>query len=153
MRRVSPQEAHDLMLKEGYLYLDVRSVPEYDEGHPGGAYNVPLTHSTSTGVLPNTDFLAVIQRAFPVETRIIVGCRSGSRSLQAAAILAGAGYAHVIDQRGGFCGVPSLLGRGEVGWHSAGLPVETGSGGDRSYAALKARPRSEPPTRGSPERG
>ena len=43
-KRVSPQEARDLMEKDGYVYVDVRSIPEFDAGHPAGAYNVPLMH-------------------------------------------------------------------------------------------------------------
>jgi rhodanese-related sulfurtransferase len=42
-RRVSPQEAKDLMDKEGYVYVDVRSIPEFEAGHPAGAFNVPIT--------------------------------------------------------------------------------------------------------------
>ena len=37
VNRVSPEEARDLMDKEGYAYLDVRSVPEFEAGHPTGA--------------------------------------------------------------------------------------------------------------------
>ena len=44
VKRVSPEEALDLMRGQGYAYLDVRSVPEFAQGHPAGAYNVPLIH-------------------------------------------------------------------------------------------------------------
>ena len=30
VKRVSPEEARDLMEKEGYTYLDVRSIPEFE---------------------------------------------------------------------------------------------------------------------------
>ena len=36
IKRVSPAEAKTLM-DEGYVYLDVRSEPEFAAGHPAGA--------------------------------------------------------------------------------------------------------------------
>lgn len=41
---VSPEEARGLMEREGYTYIDVRSIPEFEAGHPAGAVNVPLLH-------------------------------------------------------------------------------------------------------------
>ncbi len=43
VKRVTPPEAAAL-LAEGWIYLDVRSIPEFDLGHPTGAVNVPLLH-------------------------------------------------------------------------------------------------------------
>ena len=43
VKRVTPPEASTL-LGEGWVYLDVRSIPEFDDGHPPGAANVPLLH-------------------------------------------------------------------------------------------------------------
>ena len=57
-KRISPAEAKAL-LDEGYVYVDVRSIPEFDAGHPRGAYNVPLNHQGPNGMQPNPDFLAV----------------------------------------------------------------------------------------------
>ena len=46
IKSVSPQEACDLLTREeGYVYLDVRSTPEFSEGHPQGALNIPLHHA------------------------------------------------------------------------------------------------------------
>ena len=38
---VSVREARDKQ-REGYIYVDVRSIPEFEQGHPEGAVNVPL---------------------------------------------------------------------------------------------------------------
>ena len=51
-RRVSPQEAHVLVRDEGYVYVDVRSSGEYEQGHPQGSYNVPLAQPGPAGMAP-----------------------------------------------------------------------------------------------------
>ena len=33
---VTPREAKRLVDEEGYTYVDVRSVPEFEQGHPAG---------------------------------------------------------------------------------------------------------------------
>jgi rhodanese-related sulfurtransferase len=67
VKRVSPEEALDLVRDQGYVYLDVRSVPEFEQGHPAGAYNAPVVHMGPMGSQPNADFLPVIERRFPKE--------------------------------------------------------------------------------------
>jgi rhodanese-related sulfurtransferase len=137
VKRVTPAEARELMDKEGYAYLDVRSIPEFDAGHPEGAYNVPLLHARAGTMLPNPDFLAVMQRHFPKDSRLVVGCRSGSRSLQAATILQSVGYTQVADQRAGFEGSQDAAGRVDPGWRPLGLPVSRTAGAGRAYADLE----------------
>ena len=129
--RVSPDEAQRLMSEEGYTYLDVRSVPEFEAGHPTGAYNVPLLDMGPRGMAANPDFLAVVEKTFPRESKLVIGCKSGGRSLQAADLLAKAGYLSVIDQRSGFDG------NQELGWRPRGLPVSTDAESGRSYQELK----------------
>ena len=140
VKRVSPAEARDLIDKQGYVYVDVRSVPEFAAGHPTGAYNVPLMNMGPGGMTPNADFLAVMG-AFPKDAKLVVGCKAGGRSARAASMLESAGYASVVDQRAGFEGAPDpSTGRiGEPGWRPAGLPVTTEAGPDRTYEALKAK--------------
>lgn len=118
-------------MDEGYVYVDVRSVPEFEQGHPEGAYNVPLAHMGPRGMAPNADFLNVIQRHFPKDAKLVIGCQSGGRSLQAASILESAGYENVIDQRAGFGGTAA-----EAGWRALGLPTATLAETERSYAEL-----------------
>ena len=63
-KRVSPPEAAEL-LKQGWRYVDVRSIPEFEEGHPQGAANVPLLHMQGGRMVPNPDFQPVIEANFP----------------------------------------------------------------------------------------
>ena len=139
VKRVSPAGARDLIDKQGYVYVDVRSVPEFAAGHPTGAYNVPLMNMGPGGMTPNADFLAVME-TFPRDAKLVVGCKAGGRSARAASMLESAGYTSVVDQRAGFEGAPDpSTGRiGEPGWRPAGLPVTTEAGPGRTYEALKA---------------
>jgi rhodanese-related sulfurtransferase len=131
VRRVTPQEASALM-DEGYVYVDVRSIPEFDKGHPAGAYNIPLLHMGAAGMAPNPDFAAVVQKHFPKDAKLVIGCKMGGRSAQASQILESLGYTDVVDQKGGFEGQP-----GSPGWLPAGLPVSTQPAADRTYDKLK----------------
>ena len=139
IQRVSPAEAKTLIDEQGYVYLDVRSEPEFVAGHPTGAQNVPLMHAGPGGMTPNPDFLAVVQAVYPKDAKLVVGCKAGGRSLKAAEMMIAAGYTGVIDQRAGFDGPRDAFGAlSEKGWSPAGLPVETTTPGG-SYAELKAK--------------
>jgi rhodanese-related sulfurtransferase len=133
VRRVTPQEAKRLM-DEGYVYVDVRSIPEFDAGHPEGAYNVPLLHKGASGMAPNPEFAAVMQKAFPRDAKLVVGCKMGGRSAQASQLLESIGYTNLVDQGAGFEGQP-----GNPGWLPAGLPVGTAPAAGRAYEALKSK--------------
>ena len=138
-KRVSPQEARDLMQKDGYVYVDVRSIPEFQAGHPEGAFNVPLMHMGPAGMTPNPEFLDVMQRAFPRDARLVVACKAGGRSARAAAMLESAGYTNVIDQRAGYEGTQDpATGHREPGWRPAGLPVTTDAAPGHDYEGIKA---------------
>jgi rhodanese-related sulfurtransferase len=139
VKRISPEEARDLMSKEGYVYLDVRSVPEFAAGHPTGAYNIPLLNMGPGGMAPNPDFLAVAAKSFPRDARLVVGCKAGGRSAKAAAALEQAGFTNLVDQRNGYEGTPLPTGGVEPGWRPKGLPTSTEAVAGRSYDALKAR--------------
>jgi rhodanese-related sulfurtransferase len=137
-RRVLPPEAAEL-LKQGWRYVDVRSIPEFDEGHPEGASNVPLLHMQGGRMAPNPDFQRVMVANFPKDSQLVIGCKSGGRSAQAAALLEASGYTQVVDMRGGFGGERDSMGRVSVaGWAQAGLPVEKATPG-QSYADLEKK--------------
>jgi rhodanese-related sulfurtransferase len=142
VKRVSPAEARDLIDKQGYVYVDVRSVPEFAAGHPKDAYNVPLMNMGPGGMAPNPEFLAVMG-TFPKDAKLVVGCKAGGRSARAASMLESAGYTSVVDQRAGFEGAPDpATGRiTEPGWRPAGLPVTSDARPDRTYEALQAKRR------------
>ena len=140
VKRVSPTEANELIQTAGWVYLDVRSIPEFDAGHPAGAYNVPLLHQTPSGMRPNGDFMPVVLSVFPKDTKLVIGCRSGNRSLRAAEALLSAGYGHVVDQRAGFGGVRNPFGQvEEPGWQAAGLETSLDAVAGRAYDALLAQ--------------
>ena len=132
-RRVSADEAKALMDKEGYVYVDVRSVPEFQAGHPTGAYNVPLNHMGAQGMAPNEQFMAAMEKAFPKDGKLIVACKGGGRSARAAAMLEAAGFTNVIDQRAGF------EGSSEPGWRPKGLPVSQEAAPDRTWEAVQSK--------------
>jgi rhodanese-related sulfurtransferase len=139
VKRVTPIEA-DTLLKDGWIYLDVRSIPEFEDGHPTGAANVPLLHMTGGRMAPNSAFQSVVEGNFARDAKIVVGCKMGGRSLQAAALLEAAGYTNVVDMRGGFHGERDNFGRVAVtGWAESGLPVEASAAPDKSYAELEKR--------------
>ena len=139
VKRVSPQEAFELT-KQGWSYIDVRSEPEFAEGRPASSFNVPIAHMGGGGMTPNADFLAVMEKAFGKDAKIVVGCKAGGRSLRAAQALVGAGFANVIDQRAGWDGARDAFGQmGEPGWSRAGLPTEPGAAEGRAYADVKAK--------------
>ncbi len=74
-RQITAQEAAELMESEtGYIVLDVRTPQEYAERHIPGAINVPneTIGSTAPEQLPDREQL------------ILIYCRSGNRSKQAA---------------------------------------------------------------------
>ena len=140
VKRVSPEKADTLLKEEGYVYVDVRSIPEFDAGHTAGAYNIPLLHATPSGMRPNGDFMSVVAAVFPKDSKLVIGCRSGNRSLRAAHALLAAGFEHVVDQRAGHGGVRDAFGQvQEAGWESVGLEVATEAHSDRTYEALLAR--------------
>jgi rhodanese-related sulfurtransferase len=137
--RISPQEASE-RLAEGWTYVDVRTVQEFEAGHPSGAVNVPIMHAGAGGMTPNPDFLRVMNAVFPKDTKIVVGCKAGSRSARAAQALGADGYVSIHDQRAGWDGARDSFGQiAEPGWSRVGLPVEAGQPAGRSWDDLKRK--------------
>ena len=132
VQRITPTEAKAL-LDQGYTYLDVRSVPEYDQGHPDGAKNAPLMHAGPGGMQPNPEFVAVVQANFATDARLVIGCKSGQRSQRAAMMLEGAGFTNLVEMRGGWGGEPST-----PGWLQLGLPGSTAATPGGTWEQLKA---------------
>ena len=81
----------------------------------------------------NPEFMAVMEKTFPKDAKLVLGCQGGGRSLRAANLLEQSGWTNVIDQRAGF------QGHGEPGWKPAGLPVSTDSPADLTYEGLNKR--------------
>jgi rhodanese-related sulfurtransferase len=132
-RRVTPEEAKGLIDKEGWVYVDVRSVGEFDAGHATGAYNVPLNLAGPAGPAPNVKFMAAMEKVFPRDAKLIVACQAGGRSARAAAQLEAAGFTNVADLSAGF------EGRNEPGWRRMNLPVSQDSEPDKTWDGIEAR--------------
>jgi rhodanese-related sulfurtransferase len=76
---------------------------------------------------------------YPKDSQLVIGCKSGGRSAQAAALLEALGYTSLVDMRGGFGGERDGYGRVSTpGWAEAGLPVEKVTPG-HSYAELETK--------------
>lgn len=140
VKRISPSEAHALVRDGGYVYLDVRSVPEFNQGHPEGAHNAPLLHAGPGGMAPNPDFLAVVGACYPRDAKLVIGCKTGGRSQRAAMMLESAGYTALVEMRGGWAGEGDAMGRiVEAGWSTLGLPVATKATAGASWDELRAK--------------
>ena len=136
--RIDPQDAKRRMNEEGYAYLDVRTVPEFEQGHPTGAYNLPWMHLDVGGLQPNPDFLPTAIRIFAKDHKLIVGCQSGKRSMQAAKKLLSAGFTHIVDLRAGYEGVRNVFGQVmEAGWQTVGLPISLQAREGRAWKDLR----------------
>jgi rhodanese-related sulfurtransferase len=137
-KRVSPQEAKAL-IDEGWTYLDVRTPAEWAAGHPVGAPNVPWAFSGPAGMSPNPGFVKAVEAIFGKEAKLVLGCKSGNRSLKATLALLAAGFENVVDQRAGYEGPRDAFGKvSEPGWAPAGLPTETTTPG-KSWSELEPK--------------
>jgi len=128
---------------QGYVYVDVRSSQEFAQGHPAAALNVPLLErDEDTGqMMPNPDFVRVMQGLFPPEAKLLIGCQVGGRSMRAAQVLESMGFTDVTNVRGGYGGARDPMSGRTVdpGWAESGLPVDAGAPSGRSYADLVVR--------------
>jgi rhodanese-related sulfurtransferase len=87
-QRISPEEAKAMMDSEvGYIILDVRTEEEYAVGHIAGAILIPDYEITekAESILRDKNQL------------ILVYCRSGRRSKNAAEALVSLGYTNIKE--------------------------------------------------------
>lgn len=104
-RLVTPEEARTLVAwPPGVLVVDVRTAEEYDAGRLPGARRVQLDEIAA----------AIDAGEFPAtpDAPLLVYCRAGSRSAQAAALLSERGFRRVYDLEGGI-----------TAWGEAGQPI------------------------------
>jgi rhodanese-related sulfurtransferase len=138
--RYSPEETKALLDSgQGYVYLDVRTVEEFEAGHVPGAKNIPLMIRTPYGTAANPQFVQDVGKNFPRDAKLICGCQKGVRSLRAAQMLLVAGFTAVTDMRGGFGGETDHCGCIVApGWATSGLPVSKNSPAPDQYSSLKS---------------
>jgi rhodanese-related sulfurtransferase len=138
-KTVRPAEAKDLLERdEGWSYLDVRTVEEFDAGHPAGALNVPFAVRDASGrMVPNPDFVPVVKRCFAKDARLVLGCAAGGRSRHACEQLLTEGFTALVNMHGGFSGARDETGAViERGWQACGFPTERACAPEHSYAFL-----------------
>ena len=64
VKRISPEEAQALVDGEGYAYLDVRSIPEFEAGHPTRRLQRAAERTWGRpGMSPNPEFLSVVEKS------------------------------------------------------------------------------------------
>ena len=144
IKQLEPVEAKAAMDEAGNsIYLDVRTEMEFAQGHPEGAINIPIAVPGPAGMVPNPDFMTVVQKTLPdKEQPIFCGCQSGMRSQMAADLMARLGYSNLANVQGGFGGKVENGVLVMAGWRDSGLPVETDVNDSNSYASIKARAES-----------
>ena len=106
-KHLSPSQLTELVNREDALVLDVSPTAEFEKGHIAGARGVPL------GQLDPEHKLIAKAKDRP----IVVVCRTGQGSAQAAARLVKAGYSRVHWLEGG---LPA--------WQQGELPLVRGKG-------------------------
>ena len=138
IKDINPTQAKELLDgDEAYTYIDVRSMQEYEAGHPASSLNIPIMHKEAMGMVPNTDFVPVVEKHFARDAKLILGCQMGGRSTRAAQALVAAGFTDVSNVMGGFGGARDQSGQVvEKGWAELGLPVEQGLQEGTDYTSL-----------------
>ena len=142
MKELNAKEAYDLMQADPeYIYLDVRSVPEFEAGHPAQAINIPIMHfAPRTGMSPNQDFAGVVEAALDKDAKLLIGCKTGGRSARAYEVMSQMGYTNVANIRGGFVGAMDNVGRvTEPGWSLLNLPICTECADEARYETLAGK--------------
>ena len=86
-RKITAQEAYDMMTNQAVTVVDVRTAQEYGEGHIANAILVP---NETIG----EETKAVLQ---DLDATLLVYCRSGRRSKEASEKLLALGYSNVCD--------------------------------------------------------
>ena len=98
LKDIDVQEAHRRQTA-GALLLDVREDDEWAAGHADGARHLPLGQ------------IGASEQDLPRDREVLLICRSGRRSAQAAQLLRNAGHS-AVNVAGGM-----------QAWTQAGLPV------------------------------
>lgn len=100
---VSAVEFEKAIKADSVQLLDVRSSQEFAEGHIAGAININVQ---------SDDFRQRADKELSKDSTILVYCRSGRRSMDAAETLTELGY-KVVNLKGGI-----------IEWNEEGLPVK-----------------------------
>ncbi len=108
---VLPDRAHNMLKNNDVILLDVRTPSEHAQGYIDGANLIPVNQ------------LPYVADRLPKDKRILLYCRSGSRSYSACTYLRGMGFNNVSHIHGGI-----------ISWLRMGLPV---TGSQQSYGSSR----------------
>jgi rhodanese-related sulfurtransferase len=100
-RDIGPEEAQSL-LEQNVRFVDVREAEEFAQARIRGAQRISLSE------------LASRYQEIPTSQPLVLYCRSGNRSAQAAGWLATKGYTNLFNLDGGI-----------LGWYQSGFPLDT----------------------------
>jgi rhodanese-related sulfurtransferase len=125
IENLNPQQTWDfLQSHSNAVLIDVRTKMEHlFVGHPPQAIHIPWKEAPDWQL--NSNFIAQVRQVVSnPNTPILLLCRSGQRSLEAATLLEQSGYTTLINIAEGFEGVlDENKQRGKVnGWRFSGLP-------------------------------
>ncbi|MDD5462016.1 MAG: rhodanese-like domain-containing protein [Methylococcales bacterium] len=125
IENLQPQQAWDLLQQNSNAVLvDVRTKVEHAfVGHPVGAVHIAWKEAPDWQV--NSNFIDEVKRRAPDRNApVLLLCRSGQRSLDAAKALEEVGYQKLINIIDGFEGpLDQNNHRGKLGgWRFCGLP-------------------------------
>jgi rhodanese-related sulfurtransferase len=125
IENLTPREAWDFLQRnKNAVLVDVRTKVEHDfVGHPLAATHIAWKEAPDWQV--NRDFVTEVEKLMPdKKTPVLLLCRSGQRSLDAAGALERAGFSRLINIVEGFEGpLDQHHHRGNIaGWRFNGLP-------------------------------
>jgi len=70
---LNPSASRERADGDHWIYLDVRTVAEFDGGHVAGAWNIPFVFRDPVdGMTPNPDFAAAVKRHFTFESHMVL---------------------------------------------------------------------------------
>jgi rhodanese-related sulfurtransferase len=104
MQHLTPKEAWEyIQANPDAVFIDVRSEMEYMfVGHPCGSVHIPWLDGPEWEL--NTMFVPHVRKAAGEDRPIVLICRSGHRSVDAALALKNAGLKNIYNVRYGFEG-------------------------------------------------
>jgi rhodanese-related sulfurtransferase len=137
---ISAQETFEqINHSESAIYIDVRTVAEFIEGHPKGkVINIPIVfyHPKTGDTHPNDAFTLVANHGLSHEDAIIIGADDSDRATVAAKSLDEAGFSNI-----------SVMEEGLPGWRKQELPVTGDNRPGVSYVSLLTPARRAKPNK------
>lgn len=101
-KNVNANQFNRLSSQEDIQLVDVRTIEEYEAGHIKGAANINVQDSSFRSEINKLD----------KNKAVLVYCRSGKRSNDAAEIMKEAGFTKIVNLEGGI-----------LSWEEAAMPI------------------------------